>query len=426
MEKVKMPKISFVKDAEEVKDILENINWAFYPQQVTSDKNRLYPFNCRKYHWYPATYIPEIPFTLIEILTAPGAKIYDPFGGIGTTYFQALLMNRIPYTTEISKVSVEFMKALFTLFNPDIDLDRTDDNINFILSNYSEKEDYISIAPVNIYLDKLTSWYSNNTMNQLAYLFIQENEIRDPTTKAAMKISISAILKTVSSQDRGWGCVADNVVPKRSQIKDKNALDSFKKHYRNLIKDIKIHLAFVMPDYRKIYQIISKEQTIFNCDARSYETIKDDSIDLIITSPPYPNMTDYITSQRLSYYYLGFELGEDKVLEIGARHKRFKKSSLEDYLTDMKNVNEVISNKLKKEGYICYVMPLFNESEQSQKGEEQSTTDRNSIIRSVMNSITEFGLKKVGEFKRTIPPKRRSHNIKWTTLEEEVIYIYKK
>ena len=59
----------------------------------------------------------------------------------------------------------------------------------------------------------------------------------------------------------------------------------------------------------------------------SCENVPDNSVDLVITSPPYPNMTDYVTSQRLSYYFLGLGLADksrlkDLDLEIGPRIRR--------------------------------------------------------------------------------------------------------
>lgn len=113
----------FVSDIYKAKAILKKVNWNFY-QKATFFPYEIAPFNCRKYHWFPATFVPEIPFTLIEVLTLSDAVVYDPFGGIGTTYFQALLLNRRPLATEICKVAIEYMRSLFILFNPETNFDR--------------------------------------------------------------------------------------------------------------------------------------------------------------------------------------------------------------------------------------------------------------------------------------------------------------
>ena len=67
-----------VNDLPKVKAILKNINWNFY-QKSTFSSYETRPFKCSTYHWLPATFVPEIPFTLIEVLTLPNAIVYDPF-----------------------------------------------------------------------------------------------------------------------------------------------------------------------------------------------------------------------------------------------------------------------------------------------------------------------------------------------------------
>lgn len=191
-----------VKDINSAKVIFENINWNFYQTSAFSPYE-VRPFNCRKHHWFPATFVPEIPFTLIEVLTLPNAVVYDPFAGIGTTYFQALLLNRKPLATEICKVAIEYMQSLFILFNPEINLDLLKENIKRLFKEFDPQKDYTQNVPRYILIDKLRPWYSEKTLNQLSFLFIKEANCVDKAMKAAMRISISAIFKTTSSQERG-------------------------------------------------------------------------------------------------------------------------------------------------------------------------------------------------------------------------------
>ena len=65
--------------------LLSNIDWSF-DTSLYSRARSPFLFDCRKYHWYPATFVPEIPYSLIEVLSVPGQVVFDPFGGIGTTF----------------------------------------------------------------------------------------------------------------------------------------------------------------------------------------------------------------------------------------------------------------------------------------------------------------------------------------------------
>jgi len=412
-----------VNDVHKTKAVLRNINWNFY-QKSTFAPHEVYPFNCRKHHWFPATFVSEIPFTLVEVLTRPNAVVYDPFAGIGTTYFQALLLNRKPLATEICRVAVEYMRSLFTLFKPEIDCNKLKANIEKKLAVFNGRKGYTSDVFKHVLVDRLRPWYSEKTLNQLCFLFSTEAASRDPTIKAAMRISISAILKTVSSQDRGWGCIADNMLPKQAQIKDKGVFGLFRKHMNGLLDDISGHLNCVMQGYDRIYRELSAQQTIFHEDVRECESIPDNSVDLVITSPPYPNMTDYVTSQRLSYYFWGFDLIEknsvkDVGLEIGARSRRSRNDSIDRYLEDMQQANKAISAKIKRGGFACYVMPVFNT-------DNENNRSRRRIVQRVLFSMDQYDLIKEDEYERILPAIRRSHNIKWATLEREKIYLFKK
>lgn len=413
---------ALVNDIARAKTALKNINWNFYEKNVFSP-NELHPFNPRAYHWYPATFIPEIPFTLIEALAPPRAVVWDPFSGIGTTFFQALSLSRYAKATEICTVAVEYMKSLFTLFDPDLDLVETQKKILRSFDRYDCTKQYSTTTTNNILLDRLKPWFSQETLRQLCFLF-EEEKNSEKEVKAIYRICISSLLKAASSQDRGWGCIADNVLPKLEKIKDKNVLGMFKSSTRRLTEDITQHLKKVGPLYPDIYWDMASNTSIFHEDVRVCNSIRDNSIDLIVTSPPYPNMTDYVTAQRLSYYFMGFDVSnkntlKDGVSEIGARSRRNRKNSVQTYYEDMRIVNKIISQKLKSNGYACYVLPAFNLDNDNNKNRLQA-------VQKVLANMSEFGFIKEDEYERILPQKRRSHNRMWATLERERIHLFRK
>jgi len=409
---------ALTRDVQSSRAILKNVNWDFHQRSVFSPEE-VRPFKCSAHHWCPATFVPEIPFTLIEVLALPNAVVYDPFAGVGTTYFQALLLNRRPLATEICKVSVEYMRTLFRLFDPRTDFNEIKEKARIVVSAYKHDMDYTSSEDKRVSLDKLRPWYSFKTLNQLAFLFGEQARCRDESARAAMWISTSAILQSVSSQDRGWGCVADNVLPKKHKIKDKDALTLFNRHINRLLKSICEHLKYTRPGYEELYGSLSQQETIFHSDVRECKEIQDSSVDLVVTSPPYPNMTDYVNSQRLSYYFTAFDMSSDWRLEIGARSRRQRKDALARYSEDMQHANEAIAKRLKKGGYACYVMPVFDADNDNSKSRRQT-------VQKIMSRLEDLDLVKEDEFERILPAIRRAHNAKWATLERERIYVFRK
>lgn len=405
-------------EAEQARFILESINWSF-STPFSVGRSDLQLFDGRKYHWYPATFIPEIPYALIEILTEPGDVVYDPFAGIGTTIFQALLLGRKPFATEVGRIPVEFVKSMLVLLDPRTSISELADECAGIRVAYNPSTDYSEMmqgGPADV--EHLRPWFSPSTFNQLMYLTLCETECCRTGVKAAMRISLSATLKAVCAQDRGWGCIADNMHPKPNQLeKEKDALGRFERNLNVLGRDVLEARKALPLDARQFLAVYEPSSYVARVDAREATNVPDGSVDLVVTSPPYPDMTDYSTSQRLSYYWLGADPMEDLAVEIGARRKRFRSASVQKYVAEMVQAVASISRKLKPNGYAALVMPSF-------KGEKDSL--RKQAIQGCLASFLHNGCVLEHELDRILPTRRRHHNQGWTTLDRERIYIYKK
>lgn len=215
-------------------------------------------------------------------------------------------------------------------------------------------------------------------------------------------------------------CIADNMLPKPYQIREANVCKSFLHSVNQLLTDINKAIPLLSEEYPSFYSKISNKQLITNTNISEELSIEESSIDIVISSPPYPNMIDYTTSQRLAYYFYGIDLNEERKKEIGARYRRNVKDTLQDYYNKMNIANINIIKTLKPGGILCYVMPSFN-------SDNEKNIDRKQIIQKVMAKLEdELGMTKEMEIERVVPSLRRTHNSKWTTLEKEMIYIYRK
>lgn len=89
---------------------------------------------------------------------------------------------------------------------------------------------------------------------------------------------------------------------------------------------------------------------VLHSDARDLK-IEDNSIDLIVTSPPYVNALDYYREHTYSMYFLNIDLNHFKKHEIGGHSKhvtnRFR--LLSEYLADMLRSMIEMNRVLKKE-----------------------------------------------------------------------------
>lgn len=399
-------------------DRLNNINWDF-DNRMKCSKEMVFPINCRKYFSYPATFIPEIPFTLIEILSKQGDIVLDPFGGIGTTFLQAIIQRRRAISIDNNLIASSINKDFYNLLNPNIDLVKIMHAIMDICSEYNEAKWY-EISKESI-RNELSGWYHHKTFNEIAFLvekYDQLKKIDEKTTKSLFHICLLNILTTVSSQNGGWAYIADNVKPKERMIVYKSAIDRLIFCAKQIVKDFSDCKSMLGEKYCDFYNGLISDQCIVNDDFVTSKGIRKDSeIDLIITSPPYPKMIDYVKSQRLSFYVEEREFAESLDREIGARYRRNKKDSLDEYVSTMKKCNKKIYSLLKPNGYLCYILPGFSESEDEK---------RKQAIEIVVGDCVEMGMNEVYRTQRCIPGTQRTNNIKWASLKNEIILVMEK
>lgn len=399
-------------DNSEIKKRLSSINWNF-DFTIEYGNDTLHPFNCRKYYSYPATFIPEIPYALVEILSQKGDVVLDPFGGIGTTFMQALSLERVPYSFDINPVASSVCKTLYRLFDPALNKNLIKDQLLQLCEGYNDSKDYsVNLPPLR---KELAGWFEKTTFNEISFLFQQLDYVQDQTEQDVMKLVLSSILVTLSSQNKGWAYIADNVKPKEDELRKKHVFDQYKASVRNLLNDIVEHEAKLSDTFEAFYSQISHETRVFESSLVDATTMKAETVDLVVTSPPYPRMIDYVKSQRLSFDFINEDFGDYVGREIGARYRRSRKDFLDSYESDIKQINAMIVKLLKTNGYLCVVLPDY-----------ESTDNRKGVIERVVEDYVQRGLTKVFEISRYIPSHKRTLSIQWATLVNERIYIFQK
>ena len=398
-------------DNNEIKRQLSSINWNF-DFSIDYDANSLRPFNCRKYYSYPATFIPEIPYALIKILSKKGDVVLDPFGGIGTTFMQALSLERIPYSCDINPVASAVCKTLYYLFNPNINPAEIMEQLLQLCEGYNEQIDYsVGLSELR---KGLSDWYEKNTFNAMAFLFIQLDQIQDACTREVMRLVLSSIMVSLSSQNKGWAYIADNVKPKTDELRQKPVFEQYKTATRTLLEDV-IGTTERLPEtFRTFYETISRSERVFDKSIME-ALIEPESVDLIITSPPYPRMIDYIKSQRLSFGLFNEDFNDYMASEVGARYRRSRHDFLELYKKEINQINARLASLLKKDGFLCVVLPEYEDPD-----------NRKPVIEDIVEQYSKLGLNRILDVGRYIPSHKRTLSIQWATLVNERIYVFQK
>jgi hypothetical protein len=113
-----------------------------------------------------------------------------------------------------------------------------------------------------------------------------------------------------------WGWVADNFVPKILISHD--AISAFR---------TRVHRLPVT------FEPLHKPQVLQGTAQRL--PLLEESINLIVTSPPYIGVIDYVKANRLLFLWMNWPFDAERTFEIGARYKRRRPSIVEDYVAEM-------------------------------------------------------------------------------------------
>lgn len=405
---------------------MEKVNWDFGDYNTSK-----YPLDLNSIPWYPATFPAPIPKYLIGLLSEPGDIVFDPFGGKGTTAVEALKQRRKFIYNDLNPHAISIMRCLLNAMSQDNDEDKIlriveTDKKAFAMACvigdtqvYEGKEEktIISRLPANI-LDELAArnikqesiyWFHSDTLIELIKLYDYINEFHD-AEKGIRKLGFLSILKEVCSQRGHFSYVTDNCRP--LEMRYYNAINA----YLEMLERVQRACIDFIRQYSVInktddLQEIARECQIFAGDARDCSYIADDSVDLVITSPPYLCAQDYILTMRLNdFFYPDVGFDDLPFQEIGPRRLRRRPGIVDLYFEDIETVLKEIYRVLKNNSYFCLII-----------GQGRGkVSDGIEIIKKVMQSAESIGFNEI--FKTTRNISYRTNRIGGVDKEDLILY----
>jgi DNA modification methylase len=344
-------------------------------------------------HPFPAKFIPQIPATLIEALSVRGDLVYDPFGGSATTAVEAVRLGRRALSVDAnplgeligrvktghistpSRIQLDQLVAAVEGHLLDRDLPGSD-TVEDLRARYA------SLIPPIPHIEK---WFTPDAVGELALIRHLIGHITEGVAHDAAQLALSRIVIRVSNQDSETRYVAVSKTVGRSFT-----LRSYLESLRTVLRRLDSAALELQFGHARFLTADSRDNLA--------DRIGDASVDLIVTSPPYPNATDYHLYHRFRLFWLGFDPRDLAAIEIGShlRHQR-NSSGFEEYCGELGQVIQGCLRVLQPGRYAVFVVgdALF-------KGELFSTAEATTELAAAR------GFEVVGMVRRDIHHTRRS------------------
>lgn len=226
---------------------------------------------------YRACFKAELPNYFINRFTNPNEIVYDPFSGRGTTVLEASLLGRDTIANDINPLSKILSEPRL---NPPT-LDDIKMRLDSIEFDYSLKSD----------LD-LSMFYDSNTLCEiLTFRDILADDIIDKWIKMVATNRLSGHSKGFFSV---YTLPPNQAVTPERQIK-LNQKSGLIPEYRDtkaiILKKSKELLKNIDSSLRK--RLNSQKSLFLTKDCRNTPEIESNSVNLIVTSPPFLDVIDY-------------------------------------------------------------------------------------------------------------------------------------
>lgn len=297
------------------------------------------------YHRYPAKFIPQLVEKLMdEYLLGYGPfHVNDLFMGSGTTLVCAITRGYFASGTDVNYSAELITRAKCTPIEPVLLKDKVNRFIND-LSFLEEKnlfvsEKYKPYIP-KLKIERIKYWFAPEIMEELGIILARINCEKDENVKRFLKCCFSHILKTCSR----WLMSSTKPTIDKSK-KPVKPLGAFRKHIKKMIKGNELFWS-VVPE--NVKRNINKYLIIKRQDARQ-QPVKNNTVDIQITSSPYVTSYEYADLHQLTTIWLEPEvdLKEHKKQFIGTSAKTNGTRILKSQIgKDIKNKLQKVDKKI--------------------------------------------------------------------------------
>ncbi len=270
-------------------------------------------------HSYPAKLLQQIPYFFLNntVFSREQDIVVDPFCGTGTVLLEASLANRNAIGVDVNPLAALIAKTKTSKVDI-INLKQELENIKNLFEIYSSSKKQYHIPKVS----NIEHWYSKQNMRKLSKIKDIVSQISDQNIKEFYLVVFSICCKKFSYSDPRISVpvkINKDKFPeghslREAAIKNLKFIDK-SKVFEFFIEQANKNIARLV-EYQNSTMLSSNEVTVYNSDIKhlTKKDIKKNTVQLILTSPPYVSAQKYIRASSLSLQWL--ELNNSTIAEL--------------------------------------------------------------------------------------------------------------
>jgi hypothetical protein len=282
---------------------------------------------------YRACYKPQLPAFFIKQFCKMDDVVYDPFMGRGTTLIEAQLHGCRAYGNDINPLSQVLTKPRLT---PPT------------LSQIEQRLQEIALPRNNATDPDLLVFFERGTLQELYgwrqyFRQKQEDDQLDRTDAWLQMVACNRL----TGHSKGFFSVytlppnqATSVQAQQKINQKRGQTPEYRDTKQLILKKSKQLLRHSIPDH-----FWRDDARLFAESADQTTQIRSDSVDLVVTSPPFLDTVNYIQDNWLRMWFCDIEMEASKIWQL----KR-----LEDWIFQMKKVFVELRRILKPQGRIAF------------------------------------------------------------------------
>jgi hypothetical protein len=256
------------------------------------------------FHSYPARLHPETARRLIEQLSRPGARVLDPFCGSGTVLVEARLAGRAALGVDVNPLAVELSELKAN--GPGAAWNARLVPVAKRVAEHADERRRARAGATRRYGEADTALFAPHVLLELDGVRDGIDRVENPDVARALLLVLSAVLTKVSARAGDTGRAEG-----QKRVSSGYTTRFFLKKAEELAHRLE-QAAALLPARAPLAKVV-------HGDARDLHAVGDGKVDLVVSSPPYAGVYDYVVHHRDRLRWLGLPEDRFDEHEIGAR-----------------------------------------------------------------------------------------------------------